>query len=99
MSVIREYIEQVVTELARDEKFIRHLKTVKSRQYAGVADIEKFVGEWLVTQKGLTPVEVRLAHRLAVDKFPELLDKARNDITAAKKALFSLLTGALIEPA
>lgn len=97
MTVLREYIEQVVTELARDEKFIRHLKASRARQVVDVATTERFADEWLASQRAVKPAEARLARRLAVDKFPELLERSRGDVTAAKRALFSMLSAVVIK--
>lgn len=97
MTVLREYIEQVVTELARDEKFIRHLKASRSRQVVGIAELERFADEWLATQRAVKPEEARLARRVAIDKFPELLERTRGDVTAAKRALFSVLASTVIK--
>lgn len=91
MSVLREYIEQVVSELARDEKFIRHLKAVKSQAVVGVGQVEQFVMEWAKMQRGLKPNEVRVAVRLGIEKFPELMERSRGDVTLARKMLNGLL--------
>ena len=91
MSVLREYIEQVMTELARDEKFIRHLKAARSQKIVGVAEVERFVMEWVATQRGLKPAEVRNAVRVGIDKFPEMLERTRGDVTMARRMLIGLL--------
>lgn len=97
MTVLREYIENVLTELSRDEKFIRHLKASRARQVVSVMDQEKFADEWLATQRAVKPEEARLARRVAIDKFPELLERSRGDVIAAKRALFALLTSVVIK--
>jgi demethoxyubiquinone hydroxylase (CLK1/Coq7/Cat5 family) len=96
VSILKEYVEHVVAELARDEKFIQQLRTVKSRKYASVSDIEQFVNEWLASQKGLSKNDARLAHRIATAKFAELLHRSHNDVGDAKRELFSLLTSQII---
>ena len=91
MNVLSEYIEQVVTELAKDEKFIKTLKAARVTSVVPITNIEQLVDEWASSQKGLKYDEVRVAKRLAVERFPELYDKFRGDQTAIKKALFSML--------
>lgn len=91
MSVLREYICDVLTELRKDDEFIRHLKAIKSRTIVPITSIESIVDEWAGTQRGLRPDERRLAYRLAVDKFPELYEKAHRDEAMAKKSLHVLL--------
>lgn len=92
MTVLKEYIEQVLTELARDEKFIKTLKAARVHQAVPVVAIEKLADEWAAMQRGLKPEEVRIARRLAIEHFPTLYDKFRGDQAAAKKALFSMLS-------
>lgn len=92
MTVLKEYIEQVLTELARDEKFIKSLKAARVKSVVPVGDIERMADEWTYMQRGLKPEEVRIARRIAVENFPPLYDKFRGDQVAAKKALFSMLS-------
>ncbi len=94
MSVLREYIEQVVTELKVDHKFVKLLKVARDRKKASSINIDKLVDDWLArnSQLRLKPQEIRVAHRIAYDKFPELFDKFRDDAAAAKKALFISLS-------
>jgi hypothetical protein len=93
MGALHEYIAEVLTELKRDDEFIKSLKATLARQVVPIASIERMADEWLATQKGLKPNEQQVARRLAVDKFPELLEKSRGDQAAAKRALFSVLSG------
>lgn len=97
MSVLRDYIQQVLTELKRDEKFIRTLKAARVHQVVPIVNIEKFADEWAATQRGLKPEELRLARRSALEYFPTLFEKFRGDQVAAKKALFSLLTSTIVK--
>lgn len=97
MNPLREYVEHVLSELAKDEKFIKHLKASKTRQVVDVSHMEKFADEWLAMQRNVKPAEVRLARRLAVDKFPEMFERARGDVTIAKRMLFSVLSSHVIQ--
>lgn len=94
MFVLKEYIEQVVTELKRDHEFIKTLKKAKVRQQFTAASVERMVDEWvsLHAKFHLNPKEVRLAQRLAFEKFPELYEKFRGEVGLAKKSLFITLS-------
>lgn len=99
MSVLREYVRDVLAELRKDDEFIRHLKAIKTRATVPITSIERMVDEWAGVQRGLRPNERRLAHRLAVDKFPELYEKARGDEAVAKKSLHALLSKLVVRKA
>lgn len=94
MSVLVEYIEQVVTELRRDHRFIKSLKAARVRQEFSASSIEQLVNEWVRIHDNLRlrPMEIRLARRVAQEKFPELYEKFRGDIHSAKKSLFITLS-------
>ena len=93
MTLLKEYVEQVITELARDEKFIKSLKASRVRQSVPIANVEKLVDEWAMTQRNLKPNDIRLAKRYAIEQYVELYEKFRGDLGSTKRALFSALNG------
>lgn|SRR6478609_1564819 len=97
MNVLLEYIEQVVTELKRDHRFIKTLKAVRVRREFSATSVERLVDEWvgLHSNLRLKPIEIRLARRVAQEKFPELYEKYRGDVNSAKKSLFITLSALL----
>lgn len=99
MSVLREYIRDVLVELRKDDEFIRHLKAIKARATMPIISIERMVDEWAGMQRGLRPDERRLAHRIAADKFSELYEKARGNEAIVKKLLYALLNKHVIRKA
>lgn len=99
MSVLREYVRDVLTELRKDDEFIKRLKAIKALTTVPITSIERMVDEWAGVQRGLRPDERRLAQRIAIDKFPELYEKARGDEAAAKKSLHALLSKLVVRKA
>lgn len=87
---LKTYIGEVLTELKRDEEFIKSLKKVRVR--SEVPDIDKFADEWSASQKSLKPADVAIARRLARDRFPDLYDRSLGDVQKARRALNNTLT-------
>lgn len=87
---LRSYIGEVLTELKRDEEFIKTLKKVRVR--SEVPDTDRFVDEWSTSQKALKSGDVQIARRLASEKFPELYDRSHGDVNRARRALALVLT-------
>lgn len=99
MNVLREYVRDVLIELRKDDEFIKNLKAIKTYATVPVTSIERMVDEWAGVQRGLRPDELRLAHRIAIDKFQELYKKVRGDEAAAKKLLHATLNKLVIRKA
>lgn len=83
------YVKEVLSELKRDDEFIKHLK--KSKFKISHQNIEKYADEWASRQRSVTPEQLRIAKRISSEKFHELVEKYRGDEGAAKRALFSLI--------
>lgn len=94
MNELKEYIEQVITELSRDHKFIKQLKAARVHKDFSIANVERLVEEWATSHAKLklSASDVRIAQRLAYERFPEIHDKHRGDIPSAKKSLFIMLS-------
>lgn len=95
MDQLKQYIQTVLVELRKDDKFIQHLKNIKARTAVPLTSIEAMVGEWFKTRGDIKPDEKRIALRVAIDKFPEMYAKSRGDVGVAKRMLYSTLNNTI----
>lgn len=94
-STLREYVESIIMELRKDEKFIKQLKAIKTRAKVPVEAVENMADEWFNSQRGLRDSDRKVARRLAIEKFPDLYERYGGDERSVKRALFSTLNSFL----
>lgn len=92
-SIIKEYVEHILFELRKDEKFINLMKNVMHPPDAVLkkwtVNIEEKLG------RSLTNIERNIARDIATKKWPEIRKRASNK-KYAEQSLFNVLNRTIL---